>query len=101
MGLFLILAVYFFYLAGFSSRNMINNSYNKLQNLLSESVIRGNIYSSDGELLVMKMVRNTEVIRFPNSIATLWEVWDRDYMGWRLHIILNCCLLEAICLQRF
>ncbi len=51
MGLFLILAVYFFYLAGFSSRNMINNSYNKLQNLLSESVIRGNIYSSDGELL--------------------------------------------------
>lgn len=30
---------------------MINNSYNKLQNLLSESVIRGDIYSSDGELL--------------------------------------------------
>ena len=50
-GLFLVLAVYFFYLAGFSSRNMINNSYNKLQNLLSESVIRGDIYSSDGELL--------------------------------------------------
>ena len=51
MGLFLILVIYFFYLVGFSSKKMINNSYNKLQNLLSESVIRGNIYSSDGELL--------------------------------------------------
>lgn len=51
MGLFLILAGYFAYLAGYSSKNVINNPYNKLQNLLSESVVRGNIYSSDGELL--------------------------------------------------
>lgn len=51
MGLFLILAVYFFYLVGYSSRDLINNPYNKLQNLLSESVVRGDIYSSDGELL--------------------------------------------------
>lgn len=51
MGLFLLLAVYFFYLVGYSGRELINNPYNKLQNLLSNSVVRGNIYSSDGELL--------------------------------------------------
>lgn len=51
LGLFLILAVYFAYLAGYASKDKMNNSYNKLQNLLSKSVVRGDIYSSDGELL--------------------------------------------------
>ena len=51
MGLFLILTVYFAYFAGYSSRELINNPYNKLQNLLAKSVTRGNIYSSDNKLL--------------------------------------------------
>lgn len=51
LGLFLILAIYFSYLVGYGSRDVINNPYNKLQNLLAKSVVRGDVYSSDGELL--------------------------------------------------
>lgn len=51
LGLFLILIGYFSYLVGFSSKGMSNNPYNKLQNLLANSVTRGNILSSDGEIL--------------------------------------------------
>lgn len=51
LGLFLILVGYFAYLTAFSSQKQINNPYNKLINLASNSVVRGNIYSSDGKLL--------------------------------------------------
>ena len=73
MGLFLLLAVYFFYLVGYSGRELINNPYNKLQNLLSNSVVRGNIYSSDGELWpphpMIIRERNTDTIPLKNSIV--------------------------------
>lgn len=51
VGLFLIMAVYFSYYIGAKSDEQMNNSYNKLTNKLSETTVRGKIYSSDGKVL--------------------------------------------------
>jgi len=97
MGLFLVLAVYFFYLAGFSSRKMINNSYNKLQNLLSESVIRGNIYSSDGELLAATVYdeKGGEYRRYPFSEQYCHIVGSVDQGLYGLEAAYNFELLSS------
>ena len=50
-GMFLILAGYFIYVAGIMGPKHVNNPYNKLVGLLAESVVRGSIYSADGEVL--------------------------------------------------
>lgn len=51
LGLFLLLAIYFAWLSGHGAQQYINNPYNKLLNLVADTVIRGDIYSADGELL--------------------------------------------------
>ncbi len=49
--LFLALIAYFVYFQVFKSEAFINSPYNSLQDLFSEHVIRGDIVSSDGQVL--------------------------------------------------
>ncbi len=51
LGLYLILTIYFLWLSGYESQQYVNNSYNKLLYLLEDTVVRGDIYSADGEIL--------------------------------------------------
>ena len=50
-ALFLAMIVYFAYFMIFQSETVINNSYNKRTDLLSETVLRGSITASDGTVL--------------------------------------------------
>ena len=51
LGLFLCLMGYFGYFEQVKSEQFINNPYNKRQELFTQSVIRGEIYSADGVTL--------------------------------------------------
>ncbi|ROR29423.1 cell division protein FtsI/penicillin-binding protein 2 [Mobilisporobacter senegalensis] len=51
VGLFVLLTTYFAYFLFADSDEVINNSYNKRQDLLAERVIRGEIQGSNGETL--------------------------------------------------
>ena len=48
MGLFVLLAGYFIGYILIQSKQDINNTYNKRQDILAEKIVRGTIYSSDG-----------------------------------------------------
>lgn len=56
IGLFTLLAVYLLVYLFTDSKEDINNSYNKRQELLAEKVIRGNIYSNDMTVLAQTVV---------------------------------------------
>ncbi len=56
LALFISLSVYFCYFLVFQSEDFINNSYNARISQLSDSVIRGNIISSDGQVLATSTV---------------------------------------------
>lgn len=51
IGLFVIMLGYFTYFVTFKSKDVINNTYNKRQDLLSEQIVRGDILSADGKVL--------------------------------------------------
>ena len=56
VGLFVILAVYLLVYLFTDSREDINNSYNKRQELLAQKVMRGSIYASDMTALAKTVV---------------------------------------------
>ena len=51
LGLFVFMMGYFVYFISFRSSEVINNSYNKRQDILAKRVVRGDILASDGEVL--------------------------------------------------
>ncbi len=51
VGIFVGLLVYFGYFIQVDSSNVINNPYNKRQDLLAQRVVRGKILGKDGEVL--------------------------------------------------
>ena len=51
MGLFILLVGYFIGYILIQSKQDINNTYNKRQDLLAEKIVRGTIYSNDGKPL--------------------------------------------------
>lgn len=51
LGLFVLVMGYFTYFMIFRSGDVINSTYNKRQEVLSERVIRGEIRSADGDIL--------------------------------------------------
>ncbi len=51
IGLFLCIMGYFAYFQVFKSEDFINNTYNSRQETFAETVLRGRILSSDGEVL--------------------------------------------------
>lgn len=56
LGLFVLMAGYFSYYIMFQSDDVINNAYNKRQEVLSERIIRGEILSADREILAKTVV---------------------------------------------
>lgn len=56
LGLFLAMMAYFVYFQVFKSETFINSPYNSLQDLFSEHVVRGDILSSDGQVLATTKV---------------------------------------------
>ncbi len=67
VGLFVLLVCNFAYFNAFQSKNIINNSYNKRQDLFSKNVIRGKILASNGEVLAETIVNDdkTETRNYP------------------------------------
>lgn len=67
LALFIALSAYFCYFLGFQSEEFINNPYNSRIAQLSESVIRGDILSSDGQVLATSSLdsEGNEVRSYP------------------------------------
>lgn len=67
MGLLVLVLGYFTHFMIKDSSEVINNSYNKRQDLLAEQVIRGDIISADGEILAHTKTNqdNSEVRVYP------------------------------------
>lgn len=65
MGLFILLAGYFLGYILIQSKQDINNTYNKRQDILAQKIVRGSIYSSDGKTLAeTKMDENGNEYRY-------------------------------------
>lgn len=56
LGLFVLMMGYFTYFMIFRSSDIINNTYNKRQEVLAQRVIRGEILSADGQILARTVV---------------------------------------------
>ncbi|MCR5099409.1 MAG: penicillin-binding protein 2 [Lachnospiraceae bacterium] len=56
LGLFIAMCLYFAYFITFGAEDFINNPYNARVSQFSENVIRGDILSSDGEVLATTQV---------------------------------------------
>jgi peptidoglycan glycosyltransferase len=67
VGLFAILLGYFTYFIFVDSEEVINNAYNKRQDLLTEQIVRGSILSSDNQVLAVTKVNEDgeEVREYP------------------------------------
>lgn len=67
VGIFVLLLVNFIYFIAADSPNVINNTYNKRQELLAERVVRGKILGSGGEVLAETLVDKygNEVRNYP------------------------------------
>ena len=57
-GLFLVLMVYIGYFVGVDSKEVITNSRNQRQELFEKSVVRGNIETSDGQVVAKTEVES-------------------------------------------
>ena len=56
VGLFFVVMAYFLNFQIFESRDAINNTYNKRQDTFTKKVVRGSIYSNNGEILAQTNV---------------------------------------------
>lgn len=67
LGLFVLMTGYFTYYILFQSGEVINNSYNKRQEVLSQRIVRGDILSSEGTILATTLVdeKGNEVRNYP------------------------------------
>lgn len=67
LGLFLLMMGYFAYFISFRSSEVINNAYNKRQEILAKRVVRGNILAQEGEILAKTVVdqNGKEVREYP------------------------------------
>ena len=58
IGLFVLLIGNLIYFIGFQSKNVVNNSYNKRQDVMAETVQRGSILAADGEILAESLEKS-------------------------------------------
>ena len=67
LALFIAMCLYFAYYLTFGAEDFINNPYNARVSKFSENVIRGDILSSDGQVLATTQVAGdgTEVRSYP------------------------------------
>lgn len=81
LGLFVLMTCYFIYFILFQSDEVINNSYNKRQEVLAQRIVRGNILSSEGEILAKTLVdeKGNEVRNYPYGKVFAHVVGRFDY----------------------
>ncbi len=67
VAIFVALILYICFFQFFRAETVINNSYNKRQNLFSATVTRGSIYSADGKVLAETIIdeNGNEVRHYP------------------------------------
>ena len=67
LALFIAMSVYFAYFITFGAEDFINNSYNARVSQFSEDVIRGDVLSSDGQVLATTKVASdgSEIREYP------------------------------------
>lgn len=67
IGIFVLLLANFIYFIAVDSPNVINNTYNKRQELLAKRIVRGKILGNDGEVLAETLVDKygNEVRNYP------------------------------------
>ncbi|MCR5793107.1 MAG: penicillin-binding protein 2 [Lachnospiraceae bacterium] len=80
--LFVVMVGYYVHFMVFESKDVINNSYNKRQDLLAESVVRGKIYGAGKEVLAETKTRGdgTEYRYYPYG-AVFCHVVGRSEHG--------------------
>jgi peptidoglycan glycosyltransferase len=85
LGIFVLIAGYFSYYLIVRSDEVINNSYNRRQEVLSERVIRGSILSADGQVLAQTLVdkegKETREYPFKNVFAHVVGRYDMGKSG--------------------
>lgn len=81
LGLFVLMTCYFTYFILFQSDEVINNSYNKRQEVLAQRIVRGNILSSKGDILAKTLVdeEGNEVRNYPYGKVFAHVVGRFDY----------------------
>ncbi len=67
LGLFVLMTGYYTYYILFQSDEIINNGYNKRQEVLAQRIVRGNILSSEGDILATTLVdqKGNEIRNYP------------------------------------
>ncbi len=58
IGLFILVIGYYTFFMVAKSEDIVNNAYNKRQDLLAEQIVRGSILSADGKTLAHTLVRD-------------------------------------------
>ncbi|NMB43599.1 MAG: DUF2370 domain-containing protein [Clostridiales bacterium] len=58
IGLFILVIAYYTFFMVSKSEDVINNAYNKRQDLLAEQIVRGSIMSADGKTLAHTLVKD-------------------------------------------
>lgn len=68
-GIFLLLILYMIKFIGIDAKSAIANTYNKRTDLLAEDVVRGDILTSDGEIIATTLVKEdgTELRQYPSG----------------------------------
>ena len=62
-GLLFVVVGYYSYFVVAQGKSFINNSYNKRQDLMASYILRGKIYSADGQILAQTITVNEEEVR--------------------------------------
>lgn len=96
-GLFLIIILYFSYYLIAKSDSQMNNSYNKLTDKLSETTVRGIIYSRDGKVLAESKTdeEGNEYRYYPYGNLFCHGVGSLDYGKYGLEALYNYQLLSS------
>lgn len=96
-GLFFIIMAYFTYFQIFESSDVINNTYNKRQDTFTEKVVRGKIFSNNGEILAQTVVNNdgTEVRQYPYANLFAHVLGISSYGKSGLELLFNFNLLTS------
>ena len=85
LGLFVCMTGYFTYFIIFRSDDVINNTYNKRQEVLAERIVRGDILSSDGEVLAHTQIdsegKETRTYPYGNVFAHVIGRYSKGKTG--------------------
>ena len=97
LGMFLCLMGYFAYFQFEESEQFINNPYNRRQELFTQRVVRGTIYSADGVTLAETVTdaEGNEMRKYPNGRIFAHVVGYSDHGRTGIESLANFSLLRS------